>query len=389
MDSPPELQSPGKPSRFPVVELRPPTPAFPASPPDNEVMNPSQPNQPVEWLCACLTIPTQLFAASNQTEPLQSLVWMIANGPVLGSLTLEPGQVASDVIAEHFREVTHSPLIGEPHRPTRIRVATQELAEALREAIQTPIEIVCAPTPEFEALLEGMTEYARQRQPTTPSYLASGASSELMAAFFRATATLYAAQPWSHLPADLPILVDAAALSLKAAALIVMGHGNREYGFLLFASERDFRGFLRAAKAAQSHARPPMPVFALDYSRGADIPLELRKEATSQGWQVAGANAYPGLTVLDSQFGDRSPTQAQFHQAEALSLALAEFARSRRAARAQNQPPPATADISVQTHRGTIELHLTLTTAAPDSADEQPTNKQYVRPRSAKKRHKY
>lgn len=348
-------------------------------------MNPSSPNQPIEWLCACLTIPTQLFAPTNQTEPLQSLVWMIPDGPVLGSLTLEPGQVAGDLIAAHFRDVTENPLIGEPHRPARIRVATPELAEALRKTVEPAIEVVCAPTPEFDALLEGMAEYAQQRQPAAPSYFATGASSELMAAFFRATARLYDARPWTCVPADVPILVDAEALSLKGAALVVMGHGNREYGFLLFASEPDFQRFLRVAKSAQSHARPPMPVFALDYSRGADIPLELRKEATSQGWQVANANAYPGLTVLDSQFGERSPSRAQLHQAEALSLALAEFAQSQRAAKAANQPPPTTAVTRVQTHRGSIEVRLTLAREAPDSGNQQTPSK-YVRPRSAKKK---
>ena len=37
---------------------------------------------------------------------------MIPGGPVLGSMTIEPGQ-AADAVIDHFHETTHSPLVGE------------------------------------------------------------------------------------------------------------------------------------------------------------------------------------------------------------------------------------------------------------------------------------
>jgi len=355
-------------------------------------MKPSRETKPsVEWLCGVLTIPTQLFDPNSQTEPLQSIVWMIPNGPVLGSLTLEPGQAPSTVVIEHFRETTHSPLIGKPHTPERIRVAHAELADVLRAELSPTISVVCAPTPELDALLESMTEFMSHRQPEAPSYLSADVTSDKMAAFFRAAAALYRAQPWTCLPSDMPLLLDVEALALQGAALVIMGHGNQEYGFLLFSSQADFNGFLHAAKLAQPTVQPPMPLFALDYNRGADIPVELRKEATAHGWQVANANAYPAITVLDAQFSEHSPTPTQLKQAEAIALALAEFAQSRRDASTAKQPQPAAVTTTVQTHSGPIQVTLALTSATHHPANENTSTGTNQRPRaaSAKKRRKY
>ncbi len=357
-----------------------------------ECMSPPSQNpiQPIEWLCGLVTIPQPPLDSSKTAEPIESLIWMIPNGPVLGSMTLEPCEAAHAII-EHFHETARSPLLGEPHKPARIRTASEELAEVLRHELGPAIQVVCSPTPEFDVLLEGMGEFMRQQQHQTPSYLSADITPEVMAGFFRAAAALYRATPWTILPADISILVDVISLSLQGAALIVMGHGNQEFGFLLFASPRDFDGFLLAAKTARPDVRPPMPLFALDYNRGADILIELRKEATVHGWQVADANAYPALTVLDAQFVGRATSLLQLHQAEAIALALAEFAQSRRAAKSVNEPAPASDTRTVQTHAGDVQVKLTLQNEPPRStAGATSTGKPAgLRAAPKKKRRKY
>jgi hypothetical protein len=353
-------------------------------------MKPShEPNPSIEWLCACLTIPPQLFDPTQQADPLESLVWMIPDGPVLGSLTLESDQTPVEMVVEHFRHTTQSPLVGEPHQPTRIRVADDELAAALRDALSPAIEVVCAPTPEFDTLLQSMTEFMQQQRPETPSYLSADVTEDVVAAFFRAAAALYVARPWTSLPADAPILLDVEALSLTGAALVVMGHGNQQFGFLLFACEADFRGFLHAAKRGRPNAHAPMPLFALDYSRGADLPVELRKEVTVHAWQVADANAYPALTILanapstgQQQFAGGPPTAAQMHQAEAISLALADFAQARVVARATGEPPPTSSIETVATHTGPIQVKLTLASAPTCLPHEHRPSTASARPRA-------
>ena len=307
---------------------------------------------------------------------------MIPDGPVLGSMTLEPGEAEAAII-DHFLETSKSPLMGQPHRPQRIRVARDDLAQVLRHELSPAIQVVCAPTPEFDVLLEGMGEFMRQQQRETPGALSSDITPEVMGGFFAAAATMYRAKPWTILPADVPILVDVDSLSLQGATLIVMGHGNQEFGFLLFASPHDFDGFLRAAKGMSPDVLPPMPLFALDYNRGADIPIELRKEATTRSWQVADANAYPALTVMDGTFAALAPTLPQLRQAEAIALALAEFAQCRRAAKAANEETPVSRMTSVQTHAGDVQVKLTLTSATPRSTAGQTSSGKPARARAA------
>jgi hypothetical protein len=93
---------------------------------------------------------------------------------------------------------------------------------------------------------------------------------------------------------------------------------------------------------------------------------------------VANANAYPTLTVFGDQFAERSPTPQQLHQAEAISLALAEFTRSRDAAKGTDVSAPETAELTVQTHVSPITVRLVLASV--------PSAQQNARPRSTWKK---
>jgi tartrate dehydratase beta subunit/fumarate hydratase class I family protein len=125
-----------------------------------------------------------------------------------------------------------------------------------------------------------------------------------------------------------------------------------------------------------------MPLFALDYSRGADLPVDMRKEVTVHAWQVADANAYPALTIFNEQFSVLPPTPAQLHQAEAISLALADFAQARLAARAAGETPPRSSVDTVATHAGPIEVKLTLASAPPRVPHEHRPSAVSARPRA-------
>lgn len=333
----------------------------------------------VEWLCGLLTIPLPPNPDDEESEPLQCIVWMIPDGPVLGSLTLESDQPL-DVVLDHYHETTQKPLVGEPHEPTRIRVEHDDLARLLTQGIGSRIEVVHEPTPEFEKLLEDMTEYMRQQQPATPSYLIQDMTPEAMGGFFAATAELYRTKPWASLPADTAIVATIADLELQNAALIVMGQGQREFGFLLFGSTTDFAGFLKLAKQSRPSAPPPMPIYALDYSRGADIPPALRKEASIHEWAVADANAYPSLTVLNSQFTERLPTLAQLQQAEALSRALVRFTNDWRAASPDLKRQGLSATYTVATYAGEVAVQLAL---QPQTTTAGTTRVANARPRAA------
>jgi hypothetical protein len=107
---------------------------------------------------------------TGEGEPYrpETLFWMGAEGAVLGHIVGKPGELVS-LACESLRSTIERPMLGRPHAPERVRVASPELAEALR-AGQSEIEIVCAPTPEIDAVFAAMRERMNEDVETKPSY---------------------------------------------------------------------------------------------------------------------------------------------------------------------------------------------------------------------------
>jgi hypothetical protein len=125
---------------------------------------------------------------------------MGAEGAVLGHTVGKPGELVG-LVSESLRNTIERPMFGQPHAPQRVRVASPELAEAVR-AGHSGIEVVCAPTPEIDAVFAAMRERMNEDAETEQSYLSPDIGPAAIAAFFRAAAELYRAKPWKSVPSD-------------------------------------------------------------------------------------------------------------------------------------------------------------------------------------------
>lgn len=147
----------------------------------------------VEWVGGLILIPGFVTGEGEPFRP-EALFWLGADGGVIGHAVGAPGELVGQA-AENLRRTIERPMYGRPHAPARVRVASQELAEALR-AVHTEIEIVCAPTPELDAMVAGMREHLAESAAAEPTYLAPGVRPEAVGGFFRAAADLFRAKPW-------------------------------------------------------------------------------------------------------------------------------------------------------------------------------------------------
>ncbi len=109
----------------------------------------------VEWVGGLILMPAYVTGEGEPYRP-ETLFWMGADGAVLGSAVARPGE-ALGMAAASLRSTIERPMVGRAHAPVRVRVASPELAGALRAA-RLGIEIVCAPTPEIDAVLALMRE---------------------------------------------------------------------------------------------------------------------------------------------------------------------------------------------------------------------------------------
>ncbi|MBI4951260.1 MAG: hypothetical protein HY908_04450 [Myxococcales bacterium] len=312
----------------------------------------------VEWLGGFTAMPAYVTGEGEPYRP-ELLLWLSAEAAVLGSVVARPGELLGQA-CESLQAAIDRPLVGRAHAPARVRVASPELAEALR-AGHPGIEIVCAPTPEVDELFRAMLETIHAADETEPSYLSPPIGPETVAGFFRAAAELFRSKPWETVPDDQSLFsLTIEKLGVKDAALSVIGQMGKSLGLILFSGIDDFEAYLDAADAIERGEEPAMPpTFALNFERGANLSTALQREIAEHGWEVAGEEAYPWLVVVDEDFVARPPTADEVAIAEALARALPRVLEDKTALLAAWSGGESVArTLSVPTHVGEVEVSL-------------------------------
>jgi hypothetical protein len=252
-------------------------------------------------------------------------------------------------------------MVGKAGAPSRIRVATAELAEVLR-AGHPNLDIVVGPTPEVDAVMASMREHMGDHADEEQTYLGPGLTPEAVASFFRSAATLYRARPWAHIPANRSVFaVTIEQFGLRDAALVVIGQMGESHGFILFGSFDEYLLFHEAASALERVEEMKLPRhFALNFERGADLAPSLRKEASKHRWEVAGAEAWPWPVAVDPDLVARPPSATELTITEAICLSLPQLLTQRSALEVawKGEGPPVTNIVKVSTHAVDVEVTL-------------------------------
>jgi hypothetical protein len=275
-----------------------------------------------EWIGGLVSMPAYVTDDGEPYRP-EALFWMGAEGAVLGHTLGKPGELVA-FAADSLRNTLERPMVGDAHTPARVRVASPELAEALR-AGHTGLDIVCAPTPEIDEVFELLHEKIDADAGHAQSYLSSEIGPDAIGAFFRSAAGLFRAKPWKLIPSDQDLLsVTIEELGIRDAALSVIGQAEKSAGFVLFSNLEDFEAFLEATDAIADGEEPRRmpPHFALCFEQGAALGSALRKEILQHRWEIAGADAYPSLVFTDGDLAVRPLTAKEITIAEAIALAL-------------------------------------------------------------------
>lgn len=294
------------------------------------------------------------------TDCPEAVVWMTEGGAVLSCAALPPGDVVAGAV-DSFESTARDPLDGEPRLPARVRVASPALADALRARLGPAVEVRVAPTPEIDAVAEGLAAHlGADDGRLAPSFLGGGIEAPAMASFFRAAAALYRAAPWEVVPSDTDILsLSIPALGARELALSVLGQAGQGHGVLLFESAQAFERHLAATEASPDEPPASLPsgFFSLSFDRASDLHPALRAEVAEHRWELAGPDAYPTLAMVDKDLIGRKPTPEELTASEALALGLVELmGRRTELARAFCGGAPVEASYVVATHAGPVEV---------------------------------
>lgn len=288
------------------------------------------------------------------------LLWVIVDGPILGSEMAKKGELlpqAGRLLRDSLKTL--------PFLPGKVRVASEELAKALRPEISTRIELVCAPTPHLDEVAEELRSHMTR---TDTTFLARGADPAKVASFCRSAAKLYRAQPWRHLDADEGLIgVTIAEAEMHNSLLTVMGSGGESFGWLLCAGLDALDDFFAANEAAADSVPgadgPEWPHFlALNFDHKSDLAPTLARELAQHGWEIAGPQAYPWLMTTDEHQNLLGPAPGDLLIAEAICLAVPQLVAKPKALRdaLKGKTPPLVLQQRVEVSTGR-KIDITLT----------------------------
>ena len=326
-----------------------------------------------EWVGGLVTLPAYITGEGDSPYRPETLFWMLPDGPVLGMTVVKPGEATAASAAAHLRATTKKPMIGKPHRPTRVRVASAAFAKELERELGSDIQVVCAPTPEIDHVAESLRAHMNETGTgEKPTYLTPGMTPDAVASLFRNAARLFRAAPWKIIPDDSSVMsITIPSLGIEGGALSIIGRMGESLGFVLFPDDVAFDMYLEAAEAMQKGNVPSQmpPHFALNFEPGAEMSAEERKEISTHAWEIAGPNAYPWLGAVDEDLVARPPTPKESTIAEAISLGLvALIDQDKKQLRdAWKHGKGFRTTMTVSTHAGPVEITL----AAPyDDSDD-------------------
>jgi len=280
----------------------------------------------VEWLGGRFTAP--FFVEEGGPHRPEITLWLELPSGFLLATSLSDPSAPEIPFAETLRRTMEAPMVGEPRKPSRVRVASEALASEVLEAFPE-IEVVALPTPELDEVFEDLAGSLVENAGDEASYLEGGRiSAEAVEKLFRAARTLWASAPWKSAEDHQVLRVDIPAFGVVAGCLSIIGALGESLGFLIFPSLDSHEAF---GSLAESGIPPSEPldlgtsVLSLTFSRGADLPDRMRREIAEHDWPVAGPDAYPVVEHRDRDGFPRPLTEKDVRIASACATSLIAF----------------------------------------------------------------
>ena len=265
-----------------------------------------------EWIGLHFPLPTKVDDCSDP----EILVWLELPGAAAVGQTIASARELD--VAASFQETTRQPLVGFQRRPKRVRVPTEEMAEALR-TLGSDLEVVVAPVPEADEFREGLTRHV-----SGGDYLSEGVDPQAVAGLFAAAAAFDAAEPWRFADDSVTLCLDAPELGIEGAVVSIMGAGGDIEGFAIHESAEAFDRFVDAACAPDLGAFvDDTLLLTIDPVR--ELPRAAAQQIDEHGWRLIDGRA--PWVILHGPGGATSPRPGEVALVASVAAALASFTR--------------------------------------------------------------
>ncbi|HKI37127.1 MAG TPA: hypothetical protein VKA46_35060 [Gemmataceae bacterium] len=221
------------------------------------------------------------------------------------------------------------PEAGEPHRPTEVQLAQeQEWSSTLRPPLDA-LNVGCVTVEALDGLDALLDELSGQlASQGSPSLLEMpGVTPEAVGAFFDAAALFYRQAPWNR-TGERPIRIDCRRFESSPWYAVVMGQAGMTRGLVLY---DDLATLLRIQEGdlPEEESARQTAALAVVFGDKEDLPAEDVAQAESNGWPVAGPEAYPSVYRMELGLSMRPPLAWELDLLEGCLRAVPEFARKK------------------------------------------------------------
>jgi hypothetical protein len=197
------------------------------------------------------------------------------------------------------------PLIGRPHRPSRVIVAEPELVEALAPGLLAfGIACVSGEVPELRSAVADVERNLSMGEVLPALVHIPGVTPEHVGRIYAAAAHFYRAAPWRLLPDEYPISIHLPRVGDRPRYAVAIGGEGQDTGLVVFRS-------LDALEATLSGTSPEELIKrfdheALSFGTMQEVAFADLDAKEALNWEVAGPNAYP-LPILVTRKGEAKP----------------------------------------------------------------------------------
>lgn len=323
-----------------------------------------------EWSVGITSLPAYVNEDPDAPFKPDLLIWIDENGNIVGSEMGAPGETLAHAVSS-LNKTCRQPMAGKPRKPTHIRSTSQALLDALRPNFPE-LTFTQGPTPALDDAVNAMRKHFANldAEEGESGWLSGDLDADTVARFHRAAANLYRRKPWDIVPSDIDLFVaDIPAVGLKEAVVTVIGQAGQSFGIVVFPGGIGaFDDYMRIARNfSPGSPRSQVPFhFSLNFERGADLSAQARKEVADNHWEVASANAYPDVTIIDPDLIGRVPTRRELLTLEILAHALVHTLGEKPAEllKAWSHSTPVTRSFSVQIGAQTFPVSMRTATEA-------------------------
>ena len=331
----------------------------------------TRPRRRHEWIGGRLSPPIFVHDREKPYRP-ELVIWLAASsGLVVGQDAVAP-EDAEGAVARALLAALDRPLTGPKHRPDVIRVADHALAAEVRAAVADTIPVVVAPTPELDTVVKSLIEWMPDTDEGGSYFEGGRIPPEVVAELFTAAEHLYRTAPWKVVADTQVLRMDVPALGVEGACVSILGHLGASPGVLICPSLAGYEAFGRTAagEAPEGDGRVDLGTrsLSLNFVRGADLPVSMRREAATHAWPVADPDAWPLVMGVERDGAFRPLVPRDLKIATVCAATLCRFFEAYRSRFTLDTPEPVRGSYSLDPHDIDVRFTFPYEEARPGEA---------------------